>query len=507
MCGIAAVFRPKAYSAEPFVRMMLGRIRHRGFSYDEVWSSPTVALGANRLQIVDPAGGRQPVSNEEGNLLAILDGEIYNYRTLFRELCEKGHRFRSDCDTEVLVHAFEEWGLKVFDHLLGMFCCVLYNKTTDDFIVARDPIGVKPIYVGRGRDGSFFACSEAKALVGLVASVKLLPPGHFYNGSQCICYVPSDKSPFGDSFSDAAEQLSGLISDAVAIRLPHGLPVAVFLSSGIDSSLILTLAARARADLIAISFGLPGSLEIERAREYCRSLGVQHEVVGSSFEHLLSRYEQVVYHLESFEPNLVRASLITYALCERARQLGVRVALAGEGADELFGGYDDFVNLSAEDLDKSLGAFLNDLHRTQLLRWDKMGMAHTVEIRTPFMDRRIVAFSRSLPAQYKVRNFKNSGRVSKAVLREAAKNLLPASITERAKIPMDEGAFRSGAPDETDAFKVYFESFPEVVMANEIRENFSVTNKEELINLSTLMKYLPLDYIEADRPTVRRSLS
>jgi len=486
--------------------MMLGRIRHRGFSYDEIWSSPTVALGANRLEIVDPQGGRQPAANESEDVFAVLDGEIYNYRELSRLLVDRGHHFRSKCDTEVVVHAFEEWGVGMCDHLRGMFAFALYDQGRDRILLARDPAGVKPLYVGRDPNGALFASSEAKALIGLANSVDLLPPGHLHDGTQCIAYDLSQEMPVLENFCDAAAYLRSLVGEAVRVRVPEDLPFAVFLSSGIDSSLILALAAEARPDVIAITFGLPDSAEVEQATQFCRHLRVRHELIELPFSALLDRYEQVIYHLESFEPNLVRAALITHALCERTRKLGIRVALAGEGADELFGGYNDFLELSEEDLERTLCAFFKDLHRTQLLRWDKMGMAHAVEVRTPFMDRKVVSFGRSLPASYKVRRTTQTNLpITKAVLREAAKDFLPMSVRDRVKIPMDDGVAPDGARQWNDLLSSYFERIPQPTIPKAILESFSITGKEETVNLSILLRYFPLEFISTQRITVRKT--
>lgn len=505
MCGIAAVFRPKAANGEPFIRAMLGRIRHRGFSHDEIWADDVIALGANRLEIVDPEGGRQPARNESGDIFAILNGEIYNRNSLSRLLTDRGHHFKSKCDTEVLVHAFEEWGLDMCDHLRGMFAFIIYDKQQERTLLARDPTGVKPLYVGSGLDDSFVAASEAKSLVGFASAVALLPPGHLHDGTKAFPYELSGEDEEPRDFNEAGIRLRELLMEAVSIRIPEGLPFAVFLSSGVDSSLILAIAARIRPDVIAISFGLPDSPEVRHAREFCQSLGIRHEVVELPFDDLISRYEQVIYHLESFEPNLVRASLITHALCERARQLGLRVALAGEGADEQFAGYEDFLQLPEGELERVLGTFFDDLHRTQLLRWDKMGMAHTVEVRTPFMDRRIVNFARTLSPSFKVAwHSGNTTPVSKAILRKAAMDFLPESIWNRIKIPMDDGVSAGGISEWERLLASYFESLPLPSIPEQICKKFAIANREELLNLSALLRYLPPEFISGTRITVRR---
>jgi len=458
------------------------------------------------LEIVDPAGGRQPVSNESATLFAVFNGEIYNHRELSRLLTGRGHRIRSKCDSEILVHAFEEWGSGMCDHLRGMFAFALYDARHDRILLARDPAGVKPLYVGYGHDNSFFAASEAKALVGFATSADLLAPGHLHDGSQPVAYHPPQETMRYHSFGEAAAHLRELLNKAVTLRLPEDLPFAVFLSSGIDSSLILALAARARPDVIAITFGLPDSPEVRDAKQFCQCLGVRHEVVELPFQALVARYEEVIRHLESFEPNLVRASLITHALCERARQLGVRVALAGEGADEQFAGYEGFRHLPEEELDRVLQAFFDDLHRTQLLRWDKIAMAHMVEVRTPFMDRRVVDFARSVPPSFKLS--RPSGKatpLAKAILAEAAKDLLPESIRLRAKSAMDDGVTAGGARQWNRLLSAHFASCPLPPLPETICEQFAITNKEELVNLSLMLRYLAPEFISTSRITVRKT--
>lgn len=505
MCGIAAVFGVRPYSAEPFLRSMLGRIRHRGFSHNEIWSSPTVALGANRLEIVDPKGGRQPVSNEASSIVAVLNGEIYNHNELREQLRSRGHFIQSECDAEILVHAFEEWGIDFCTHLRGMFALILYDKQTKRILFARDPVGIKPLYIGHGNNGALFAASEAKSLVGLAKNANLLPPGGIFDGTAIAFYPQLEEAWTNPRLDDAAEQLRKLLADSVALHLPPDLPFAVFLSGGIDSSLILALAARMRPDVIAITFGLPGSTEVRFAAQLCQALRIQHDIVEVSFETLMSRFEKVVWHLESFEPNLVRASLITDALCRRAHQLGLRVALVGEGADEYFGGYDDFFHLSEDCLESTLRKFSNDLHRTQLLRWDKLGMAHTLEVRTPFIDRRVLAFARSLPPILKVGKLPDHPAIfSKAVLREAARGLVPDANRLRQKVPMDDGVVSGGAAEWNNLISSFYSSRPLPSLPKSLSEKFAVTEKEELVNITTLLQFLPLEFISTSRITVRR---
>ncbi len=504
MCGLAIVFQSRPHSAEPFVRSMLGRMYHRGFSHNEIWASSMVALGANRLEIVDPLGGKQPATNENSTLFAVLNGEIYNHQELRNHLKSCGHSFKSVCDTEILVHAFEEWGTDLCKELRGMFAFAIYNQKDNSILLARDPTGIKPLYIGYGHN-TLFAASEAKALVGFTDSADLLPPGHVFVGSNSIPYHSVNEETIGYSFEVAASHLRELLIESLHLRIQKDLPFAIFLSSGIDSSFLLALAAKIRPDVIAISFGLPGSPELVEAAKFCQLLGVRHEAVEMSFDELILRYEKVIYHLESFEPNLVRAALITDALCERARQLGLRVALAGEGADEQFAGYDDFQLLPENELEGALQTFFNDLHRTQLLRWDKIGMAHTLEVRAPFMDSRIVAFAHSLPASCKIGFLPDKAeKFCKTILREAAKGILPETIRLRQKLPMDDGVVAGGGQKWSLLVSKYIESLPIPTLPSSICEQYAIQSREECVNLNILLRYLPPEFISDSRITVRK---
>lgn len=475
---------------------------------NELWASPAIALGANRLEIVDSTRGRQPATNEDGSILVVLNGEIYNHRELASELEGHDHKIRTTCDTEVIAHAYEEWGSDLFDHLRGMFAVIVHDRCSGRTLLARDPAGVKPLYFGRDRSGCVFAASEAKALVGLVDSAELLLPGHLIeSGEAPRAYNTSITASCPSTFADAAEELANVLDVAVGIRIPPDLPFCIFLSGGLDSSLILALAARHRPDVIAITVGMRGSTEISRARELCTFLGVQHEVVEFSFEQLTANYDRVISHLESFEPNLVRASLVTYIMCQRARELGLRVAIAGEGADEQFAGYRDFEDMPPDRLTTTLAAFFSDLHRTQLMRWDKMGMAHTLEVRTPFMDRHVVDLAKKIPVSWKLRPQPRKGRPeTKAVLRAAAEGILPEFIRTQEKIPMDEGVTPHGREEWERLLNGYFSALPTPQLSPSLISEFSLRSREEMINLSILTRYTPRGFVSKTRINVRGSL-
>ncbi|HEY8550038.1 MAG TPA: asparagine synthase (glutamine-hydrolyzing) [Vicinamibacterales bacterium] len=375
MCGFACLadLRPGAAPPDPgLVERMLSAIAHRGPDDAGVVTPGTCVLGARRLSVIDLSGGHQPMSNEDGTVWVAYNGEIYNHVRLREELQAKGHVFRNHCDTEVIVHAWEEWGERFVEHLEGMFGFALWDARTSTLCVVRDRLGIKPVYYAQV-GGRFAAASEIKALLAtglispeidlqslylyvgyefvpspatMLAGVRKLPAGHLLiaQGDRIDVkpYWDVTFEPLEMSEGEAIAEIRRLLSAAVAKRLMADVPLGVFLSGGLDSTAVLAFARQATTQPLptfTIGYRDPSFSEWEYARRAARYYGAEHHelVIDPVTPELI---EQTVWHLD--EPMTDLSSLAFYLLCQKARRY-VTVCLSGEGGDEVFVGYDRFI--------------------------------------------------------------------------------------------------------------------------------------------------------------------
>jgi asparagine synthase (glutamine-hydrolysing) len=433
VCGIVAVQGPEA---EPVTRDMMGRLKHRGPDGEGLLRMGTTCVGHRRLAILDLPGGSQPMVNEGGDLAVAFNGEIYNHLDLRREL-EERHVFRSRSDTEVLLHLFEEEGEDMLNRLDGMFAIVLAGP--HGMLVARDPLGIKPLYVGE-KAGSTYVASELKALPP-VDSIEALPAGHArINGLPAWRYArpfppePPLRLPSG---KEVQEEIRRRLDRAVFKRLMSDVPVGVLLSGGLDSSVVAALMRPYTIALHSFTAGLEGAPDLQAAREVSRTLGTEHHELVYTEEDVLRALPEVIRQLESFDAPLVRSAIPMYFICKVAAE-HVKVALSGEGADELFAGYEYLGRCRGrDDLRRELAAITDRLQDTNLQRADRMGMAHGLEVRVPFLDLRLVRYAHRIPTEWIE---PRADRPEKWILREACRGLLPDGILNRAKMKFSEGA-------------------------------------------------------------------
>lgn len=456
-------------------------MRHRGLSLYEMFVDSRIGIGANRLPITGRLGDRQPAFNEAATVCSVLNGEIYNHADLRSELRCLGHNFSTNCDTEVLVHLYEEYGERCITKLEGMFSFMLYDRASGRLLAARDRYGIKPLYIASRSENILFA-SELKAFAGLDCDrIAALPPGCYWDGEIRQYYAPTFDS-CECHYEVATTGLRSVLEDSVRTLTATDLPIAVFVSGGVDSGTVLRLATRFHPRVTAITVGAPGSPDVECAKELCRELGVPHVVAEFDYAGLPAAYSSLVFWAETFEPNVIRTALATDVACKAASDLGFRVALSGEGSDELFAGYADFSAVSQpSEIAKQCASLFSDLHRTQLQRWDRFAMRHTVEVRFPFLERNVVEFAFRLPARYKLQQYRGSIR-SKAVLRDAVADLLPRRICERTKIPMDEGTLGMGRSGLDRAFSVAADRLGKVWSHAEYLPEVELNSKEDEIN-------------------------
>ena len=431
MCGIIAIINGKLISE---AKKLLKPIENRGFENYEISDTSKGVLGVNRLPIRDEKRGKQPFTNENKSIHVIMNGEIFNYEELKLDLIDKGHKILTNCDTELIPHLYEEYGEEFPKKIDSeMFTIVLIDDKNKKWIVVRDPIGVKPLYYTRIDEKTYFA-SEAKQLVGLKCEeILIFPPGEMCINGRFKKYFELKKE-FDIEVSDKQlKKLRELFFKAVEKRVPSDLPVGVLLSGGIDSSAVLVAAKKYTSKITAFIIGKKGSPDRTFAERLCDEIGVKKEIIDPE-EIKLEDVKEIVRILETDEWDVVKHSWAAYQVCKRMSKFNLKVALCGEGADEIFAGYNEFTKIPKSKENEVRYIFTKDLHLTQLQRVDRTSMHFTIEQRCPFMDTELVNFALSLrTAQY-------SGYETKGILKEALKEDIPSYILDRRKMPFSSGA-------------------------------------------------------------------
>ena len=511
MCGIVGIFHKQRsqHKLEVELQSMLFSIRHRGYSKYEISSGPGWLFGANRLEIVGRDTGRQPKYSTDGSIAVVFNGEIYNYQELKNLLIARGYTFNSDTDTEVIANGYQHWGNDLFLLLDGMFAILIWDKNQNTFIAARDPLGVKPLYYAKSHNTAYFA-SEIKALIDTSNNVMEFPAGHYVVGShKQVKYYHQKALSNTSSLKENAVQLRNLVRNAVKKRVNTDLPVAVFFSGGIDSSAILYEAYQLHPDVTAFSVGDSNSSDVLHAKRLCQHLSIPFVHISVSPDELLSLIPEVVWSIESFEPNHIRGGSLSYVLSREVAKRGYKIALCGEGADELFGGYREFgvaLDSRATDdiLSKLFNRFTSELHKTQLQRVDRTSMRFTLEVREPILDKHILEFAYSLPVKQKI-SFMPTGRYqNKIVLREAYRGLLPDWIVDREKVVLSLGAgYGSNGPEG-----IFYDHALKMMSEEEFEKlrnkypDYSLKNREEAYYFTLFItRFGELDIAKA-RPLV-----
>ena len=473
MCGIVAIYGDNASRWASHLDTMLSRLSHRGPDDRGTYVGSNIALGQTRLSIVDVAGGRQPIFAEDGQKCVICNGEIYNHLALRDELLQ--HQFHTNSDSEVIVHLFEELNEESVSRLDGMFAFVVYDGK--DILVARDPLGIKPLYQGK-RDGCMFFASELKALDGLVDSIQEFPPGHYYSSKKGLVqyYRLPEIMDWNDSVDETSKTLQQKLSQAVQKRWMSDVPLGCFLSGGVDSSLICAISKQTFDHLDTFSVGLgEDATDIIYARKVAGFLGTDHhEYIYTSGE-VLEALPDVIYHLESFDPALVRSAIPCYFVSKLAKEY-VKVILTGEGSDEVFAGYHYFKRFSCkEDVHQESVRILTGLHNLNLQRVDRSTMAHSIEGRVPFLDIDFVEYAMSIDPRLKLTG--KGRRIEKWLLRQAFADCLPDEIIWRPKVE-----FAAGCGSERLLAELLEDEITDAEFEQERKrlEDVQISSKEEL---------------------------
>ncbi len=435
MCGIAGLW---GTNEEQTVRGMMETLRHRGPDACGVHLTEHGVLGHQRLSIMDPEGGDQPIYNECGDAAIVANGEIYNFPKL-RRILKRRHDLSTGNDSESALHLYEDVAERAAEHLDGMFAFAITQGNS--LYLARDPIGIKPLYYGRRGPDLLFG-SELKALNGLAEDIREFPPGTWYHsrlGFKRFYEVPNH-SPQELSAEKHGRRIRETLERAVIKRLMSDVPVGAFLSGGLDSSIIAALAKRHLSELHTFSVGVQGSRDLQAARLVAEHLGTIHHEHVFTERDVQESLPEIIYYLESYDQDLVRSAIPCYFTSRLAAQ-HVKVILTGEGADELFAGYTYYRGIKdPADLHRELRRSVCSLHNVNLQRVDRLTMAHSLEGRVPFLDTELIDVAQRVPPHFKMYRDEGGRLIEKWILRKACEDLLPSDIVWRDKEQFDEGS-------------------------------------------------------------------
>ncbi len=474
MCGIAGLIA-KGWIDIEIMNRMLSVMDGRGPDGRGMTATGDGILGHNRLAIVDLTGGAQPIMNEDRSLFLVANGEIYNHADLRWQL-RRGHAFTTRSDSEAILHLYEEEGPNCVHSLDGMFAFAI--KGPDHVFLARDPLGIKPLYYGFDHDGHLCFASEIKSLLQATEDVRELPPGSWYHsqlGEHRYYRLPETEAELFKP-EEAASRIRQTLERSVQKRLMADVPVGVFLSGGLDSSLISAIARKFTAGkLHSFAVGIEGSEDLQAASLMARCLGTEHHELAYRPEDVTDLLPQVIYHLESFDPALVRSAVPTFMVSQMAAE-HVKVVLSGEGADELFAGYHYLRDIMLRgDLKGELRRIISSLHNTNLQRLDRMTMAHSLEGRVPFLDVEMVSLALGVSTELKLAG---DDLTEKWILRLAAGYCLPAEIAWRKK---EKFAVGTGTAEVLEDYAERAVDSDEFEAGREIPGGHVIRSKEEYL--------------------------
>jgi asparagine synthase (glutamine-hydrolysing) len=444
MCGILAIIGKKDLDE---VKKLSKRMSHRGPDESGIIQFPNgYIMTHERLSIMDLNTGRQPIRGTN-NAFVIHNGEIYNYMNL-RKTKLADHNFRTTCDSEVIVHLYEKYGYDFCNDLDGDWAFVVIDG--DKFMAARDPIGVKPFYYGRDDKGNLYFSSEMKSIADQCTSFEAFPPGHYFSSDTGLVRYYKPKYHDRKNCTDEVDlkKIQFFLTEATRKRLMSDVPLGVLLSGGLDSSLISSITKRlmrgTKQELHSFSVGLNADVpDVKAAGKVAEFIGTKHHNVFYSVEQGIEAIEKIIWHLESYDITTIRASTPMYFLSKYIADMGIKVVLSGEGADEIFGGYLYFHNApSDEEFQQETIRRVGLLSTADCLRADKSTMAHGLEVRVPFLDRYFLDAAMNIRGNGK-RPEKSIGKPEKYILRAAFddKNdpYLPPDILWRQKEQFSDG--------------------------------------------------------------------
>ena len=456
MCGIISIFNISRQTDELRQKAlrMSQKIRHRGPDWSGIYCGGTAILAHERLSIVDPESGRQPLFSPDRRQVLAVNGEIYNHQEI-RERYRDTYSFQTGSDCEVILALYRDQGVNFLEQLNGIFAFALYDEEQEAFLVARDPIGVIPLYIGYDDDGKVYVASELKALEGQCQRYEPFPPGHYLysKDGEIRRYYKRDWFDYEQVKDNGgtADDVHHALEEAVRRQLMSDVPYGVLLSGGLDSSVISAIAAKyaqRRVEtggreaawwprLHSFAVGLKGAPDLAKARMVAEHIGTVHHEINYTIQEGLDAIRDVIYFIETYDVTTVRASTPMYLLARVIKSMGIKMVLSGEGADEVFGGYLYFHKApNAKAFHEETVRKLSKLHLYDCLRANKSLAAWGVEGRVPFLDKECLDVAMRLNPQLKMCPGQT---VEKKIVREAFAHMLPSEVAWRQKEQSSDG--------------------------------------------------------------------
>ena len=529
MCGIVGIFNIGEQTPELRQKAlrMSQKIRHRGPDWSGIYTGPSAILCHERLSIVDPESGRQPLFAPDKKQVLAVNGEIYNHTSIRQSTSDYQYQTGSDC--EVILALYREWKangassfVPLLERLSGIFAFALYDVEDGSFLIARDPIGVIPLYIGYDKDGKVYVASELKALEGQCDRYEPFLPGHYYwsreadKGMQrwyTRGWMQGETVPKEElSYGDAVEEVRLGLMSAVKRQLMSDVPYGVLLSGGLDSSVISAIAARYASHRVendgateawwprlhSFAVGLKGAPDLAKAKLVAERIGTVHHEINYTIQEGLA-IRDVIYFIETYDVTTVRASTPMYLLARVIKSMGIKMVLSGEGADEIFGGYLYFHKApTPEEFHKETVRKLSKLHLYDCLRANKSLSAWGVEGRVPFLDKEFLDVAMTLDPSYKMCPGKE---IEKKVVRDAFSDMLPEEIAWRQKEQFSDGVGYSWI----DTLKQITASAVSDEQMAHAAERFPINpprNKEEYYYRSIFAEHFPSDSAARSVPSV-----
>lgn len=518
MCGIVSIFNIKKQTKElrDKALAMAKKIRHRGPDWSGIYCGDTAILAHERLSIVDPQSGKQPLFSLDHKQILAVNGEIYNHQDI-RKRYAGIYPFQTGSDCEVILALYQDKGIHFLEDLNGIFAFALYDEEKDEFLIARDPIGVIPLYIGYDTDGKVYCASELKALEGYCDRYEPFLPGHYYYSKEgkMTRWYTRDWMSFDAVKNNPAsvEELRNALEAAVRRQLMSDVPYGVLLSGGLDSSVISAIAKKYASrrietngkqeawwpQLHSFAIGLKGAPDLAKAREVADFIGTIHHEINYTIQEGLDAVRDVIYFIETYDVTTVRASTPMYLLARVIKSMGIKMVLSGEGADEVFGGYLYFHKApDARAFHEETVRKLSKLYLYDCLRANKSLSAWGVEGRVPFLDKEFLDVAMRINPVAKMCTGKT---IEKKIIREAFQDMLPESVAWRQKEQFSDGV----GYNWIDTLKAITDQAVSDEQMSQAAQRFPINtprNKEEYYYRSIFEEYFPSESAAYSVPSV-----
>lgn len=518
MCGIVSIFNIQEQTPELRKKAleMSKKIRHRGPDWSGIYCGKSAILCHERLSIVDPQSGKQPLFSPDKKQVLAVNGEIYNHQQIRKDF-EGKYQFQTGSDCEVILALYKEKGINFLEDINGIYAFALYDEEKDDFLIARDPIGVIPLYIGHDKNGTVYCASELKALEGYCDEYEPFLPGHYYLGSQgkMVKWYHRDWESYDNvkDNSSSVKEVHDALEAAVKRQLMCDVPYGVLLSGGLDSSVISAIAKKYAAHRIetnstqaawwpqlhSFAVGLKGAPDLAKAKEVADFIGTVHHEINYTIQEGLDAVRDVIYFIETYDVTTVRASTPMYLLARVIKSMGIKMVLSGEGADEVFGGYLYFHKApTPQAFHEETVRKLSKLHLYDCLRANKSLSAWGVEGRVPFLDKDFLDVAMRQNPSAKMCP---GATIEKKIVREAFANMLPEDVAWRQKEQFSDGVGYSWI-DTLKEITANAVSDEQMVHAAERFPINPPMNKEEYYYRSIFEEYFPSESAARSVPSV-----